>query len=124
VFSHGTVTSAEGLDITVDHGDAVTVVRLRGRLSIESSPGLRDHLLAMLREQSPKTVIVDLAGVSYIDVSGIATLIEALKVQRNRQGTLCLKGLEGRLVRLFEVTGLLALFEASGCKSASTVEVS
>ena len=124
MFSHGTVTSAEGLDITVDHGDAVTVVRLRGRLSIESSPGLRDHLLAMLREQSPKTVIVDLAGVSYIDVSGIATLIEALKVQRNRQGTLGLKGLEGPLVRLFEVTGLLALFEASGCKSASTVEVS
>jgi len=39
VFSHGTVTSAEGLDITVDHGDAVTVVRLRGRLSIESSAG-------------------------------------------------------------------------------------
>jgi anti-anti-sigma factor len=78
----------------------------------------------MLREQSPKTVIVDLAGVSYIDVSGIATLIEALKVQRNRQGTLGLKGLEGPLVRLFEVTGLLALFEASGCKSASTVEVS
>jgi anti-sigma B factor antagonist len=124
VFSHGTVTSADGLDITVDHGDAGTVVRLRGQLSIESSPGLRDHLLAMLREQSPKTVIVDLAGVSYIDVSGIATLIEALKVQRNRQGTLCLKGLEDRLVRLFEVTGLLALFEASGCKSASTVEVS
>jgi anti-sigma B factor antagonist len=117
VFSHGTATSAEDLDITVDHGDAVTVVRLRGRLSIESSPGLRDHLLAMLREQSPKTVIVDLAGVSYIDVSGIATLLEALKVQRNRQGTLCLNGLEGRLVRLFEVTGLLALFEASGCKA-------
>ena len=77
----------------------------------------------MLREQSPKTVIVDLAGVSYIDASGVATLLEAFKVQRNRQGTLCLKGLEGRLVRLFEVTGLLALFE-SGCKSTSTVEVS
>ena len=123
MFSHATVTSADGLDITVDHGDAVTVVHLRGRLSIDSSPGLRDHLLAMLREQSPKTVIVDLAGVSYIDASGVATLLEAFKVQRNRQGTLCLKGLEGRLVRLFEVTGLLALFE-SGCKSTSTVEVS
>jgi len=113
------VTEGDSLDITVDDAEERAFVRLHGRLGIDSSPDLRDRLLAMLEGQPPKTIIVDLAEVSYIDASGIATLLEALKVARKRQVTFCLKGLHGRIVRLFEATGLLALFETAGCKEAS-----
>lgn len=112
------VTEGDSLDITVDHGKERALVRLHGRLGIDSSPTLRDRLLAILHEQPPKTIIVDLTQVSFIDAAGIATLLEALKIARNRQATLCLKGLQGRMVRLFEVTGLQAVFE-TGCKDAS-----
>jgi anti-sigma B factor antagonist len=112
------VTGEESLDITVEHGEERAYVRLRGHLGLDSSPDLRDRLLAILKGQAPKTIIVDLTEVSYIGSSGIATLLEALKVARNRQATLCLKGLQGRMVHLFEVTGLLSVFEA-GCKGAS-----
>lgn len=114
-MTRGKVTAADGLEITADHGDESVLVRLHGRLSIDSSPRLRDQLLAMLRRPSPEAVIVDLTEVSYMDASGIATLLEGLKIARNRQTTLCLQGLQGRLLHLFEVTGVLALFEASGC---------
>jgi len=113
------VTDGESLDITVDDGEERAFVRLHGHLGIDSSPDLRDRLLAMLEGQPPKTIVVDLTEVSYIDASGIATLLEALKIARSRQVTLCLKGLHGRIVRLFEATGLLALFETTGCKDAS-----
>jgi anti-sigma B factor antagonist len=113
------VTEGDSLGITVDHGEERAFVRLHGRLVIDSSPDLRDRLLVMLEGQPPKTIIVDLTEVSYMDDSGIATLLEALKVARNRQVTLCLKGLQGRMARLFEVTGLQAVFETDGCKSAS-----
>lgn len=106
----------DSFDITVDDGEERASVRLHGRLDIDSSPTLRDRLLAILQGQPPKTIIVDLTEVSYIEASGIATLLEALKVARNRQATLCLKGLQGRMVRLFEVTGLQAVFE-TGCKA-------
>ena len=119
-LTSGIVTATDGLEITVDDGEEGRFVRLHGRLSIDSSPGFRDLLLAMLRGQSPEAVIVDLTGVSYIDASGVATLVEGLKIARNRQSTLCLKGLEGRVLHLFEVTGLLTLFETSGCRSASS----
>ena len=118
-LTRGLDTEGESLHITVDHGEERAFVRLHGRLGIDSSPHLRDWLLAMLQGQPPKTIIVDLTEVSYIDASGIATLLEALRVARNRQATLCLKGLQGRMVRLFEVTGLLAVFETTGCKGAS-----
>jgi anti-sigma B factor antagonist len=115
------VNATEGLEITVQHGDQDSVLRLRGRLNVDSSPDLRDRLQAAMRAESPKAVIVDLAEVTYIDSSGIATLIEGLKIARTRETTLCLQGLQGRLLHLFQVTGMLTLFEKNGCESVSSV---
>jgi len=112
------VSERDNLDIKVDHGEERAFVRLRGRLGIDSSPNLRDRIQAILQEQAPKTIIVDLAEVSHIDASGIATLLEALKIARNRQATLCLQGLQSPMVRLFEVTGLQAVFETA-CKAGA-----
>jgi len=114
------VIGDDSLDIEVDEGGERTLVRLRGRVGIDSSPELRDRLLTILQGQTPKTVIVDLAEVASIEASGIATLLEALKIARNRQATLCLKGLQGRAARFFEVTGLLGVFQAAtGCEGDS-----
>jgi len=110
------VAEGDNLDIDVDRGEERTFVRIQGRVGPDSSPDLRDRLLAILQGQPPKAIIVDLTDVSRIDASGIATLLEALKVARARQVTLCLKGLQGRMSRLFEVTGLQAVFE-SACQA-------
>jgi anti-sigma B factor antagonist len=111
------ITSDGGLGITVVQSGDEVLVRLNGGTTVDSSPDLRDRLLGVLREEpSPRVVTVDLTGVTYIETSGIATLIEALKIARHRQTTFCLQGLGGSVLRLFEVTGVLALFEASGCK--------
>jgi anti-sigma B factor antagonist len=110
-----TVVTATDLEITVDDTEAGTLVRLRGRLNIDSSPALRDQLMAVLRGQSTRGVVVDMTGVSYIDASGIATLVEGLKIARNCGHDLCLKGLQSRVLHLFESTGLLNLFEKKSC---------
>jgi len=110
------ISSEGGLGITVLQNDDGVLVRLNGRTTVDSSPDLRDRLSQVLaEEQSPRDVTVDLTGVTYIEASGIATLIEALKIARHRQMTFCLQGLGGSVLRLFEVTGVLALFEASDC---------
>ena len=111
----------EDLEIAVSKRDDSSIVRLRGRVNVDSSPALRDRLLALLRAQSPEAVIVDLSDVSYIDSSGLATLVEGLGVARMRQTTLCVQGLHGRLLQLFQATRLSSLFENNGCKGASSV---
>jgi hypothetical protein len=68
-----TITASGGLEITVHRDEATTIVALKGRIDIDSSPPLRDRLLALLQETSRETVIVDLGNVLYIDSSGIAT---------------------------------------------------
>jgi anti-sigma B factor antagonist len=119
-MTHDIVNVTEGLEIAIHHGEEGSTVRLRGRLNIDSSPAFRDLLLIVLQVQSPRAVIVDFSDVSYIDSSGIATLIEGLKMAHQRQTMLCLHGLQGRLLHLFEVTGISTLFEKSGCGSASS----
>ena len=108
------LASSSRISITVDHSGSDALVRLNGRIDVDSSPDLRDCLSAILSDGPlPHAITVDLAEVSYIETSGIATLVEALRIARHRQITFCLQGLGGSVLRLFEVTGVLALFEVS-----------
>ena len=109
-------TSGDSLEIKVEDSEREVIVRLSGRVNVDSSPALRERLIAILFEQPlPPAVTVDLTGAVYIETSGIATLIEALRFARRHQIVFCLQGLKGPVLRLFEVTGALALFEESGC---------
>src|ERR1700721_1499734 len=106
---------SSNLKISVDQVGKDAVVRLSGRIDVDSSPDLRHRLRTLLSEETlPQTIIVDLAGVSYIETSGVATLIESLRIARHHQINFRLQGLSGAVLRLFEVTGVRALFEASG----------
>lgn len=113
--------AGRGLEIAMDHGEGGCIVRLRGRLNIDTSPALRDQLLTMLRTRSAERVIVDLTDVTYIDSSGIATLIEGLKMARMSQTALCMQGLQGRILHFFQATGILTLFETTDCGSPTSV---
>ena len=109
------------LEISVDQVGTEAVVRLSGRVDVDSSPDLRDRLRALLTEKAmPQILLVDLASVSYIETSGIATLIEALRIARHHQTTFRLQGLSGAALRLFEVTGVLALFDASNSEQEAS----
>jgi len=111
------VASSGSISITMDHSGSDAIVRLNGRIDVDSSPDLRDSMQAILStEPLPRTVTVNLAGVPYIETSGIATLIEALRIALHQGIGFRLQGLGGPVLRLFEVTGVLPLFEASDCK--------
>src|SRR5246127_6010148 len=99
-------SSTSSIEIGVEQSGADTVVRLNGRVDVDSSPDVRDRLRAiLLTSPLPHAVSVDLAGVTSIEASGIATLIEALKVARNREIRFHLQG-HGSVFQLFESAGL------------------
>ena len=95
---------------------------LDGRLPIDSSPLLRDRLLSLLHREPLEKLTLDLSGVPYMDVSGVATLLEALKIARARKTGLELTGLHDRPRYLLEVTGLLSLFETRGHMNAPSIQ--
>ena len=89
------------------------MARICGRIDIDSSPALRAQLLTALQAPSCDVLTVDVSAVTHIDSSGVATLIEALRIARSHNADVRLIGLQGRLLRLFESTGILSLFNGS-----------
>jgi anti-anti-sigma factor len=113
-------TSTSHLEIEVDRIGMDAMVRLNGRIDVDSSPDVRDGLLAILSgKKLVHVVTVALGDVTHIEASGIATLVEALKIAGHRQIRLHLQGLHGSVLRLFEVTGLLPLFGTNGGKGVA-----
>jgi anti-sigma B factor antagonist len=112
-------TPTLGISVIDSEGDAR--VCLRGRLSFDSSPDLRDRLLELLHRQSLPVLTIDLAELTYMDCSGMATLVEALKIARARKTELLFRGLHDRLRYLLEVSGLLYLFQTNGRTNLSPV---
>lgn len=119
-LSQPNITTPNNLEIRVEQGGTSTNVGLKGRVDVDSSPDLRDRLLEVLQRQSSDVITVDLSDVPYIDTSGMATLIEALKIARHHQKSFFLQGLTGSVLRLFELTGVLALFKANSGSSGSS----
>ena len=97
--------------ITIESSTNGTLMLLSGRIDIDSSPVLRDKLHAVLRSSHGKRVNVDLSAVTHIDSSGIATLIEALKIARGNKTELSLQGLQPGLGRVLQAAGILSLFD-------------
>src|SRR5215468_10175845 len=103
----------EPLSIDESTEGAAALLTVNGRVTIDSSPALRDRVHAILQRESLPALTIDLTAVAYIDASGLATLVEALKTARANKTTLRLR-LHERPRYLLEVTGLLSLFEAAG----------
>lgn len=80
-----------------------------GDIDLARSPELRVNLLEMTKSK-PKRLVVDLTGVGYMDSSGVATLVEALQVQRRHQGKLVLFGLQPKVQSIFEIARLTMVF--------------
>ena len=84
------------------------VVRLSGDVDLEHAPQVRKLLLDCVGRD--KDVVVDFAGVDYIDSSGVANLVEALQTA-NRQGTgFQLVAVTGQAMRVLQLARLEKVF--------------
>ena len=95
-------------------GSEPLTVAVAGRVTVDSSPNLRSVLLGLLRRATAPVVVIDLSAVSYLDMSGIATLLEALKAARERSVKLRLAGMSGQVRTLAEIVQLDTIFRAWG----------
>jgi len=110
VFAENKVVDPSGMVVTSEGG---ALVCLHGRIDIDSAPALRERLLALLHSPHPNVVSIDLSAVNHLDGSGVATLIDVLRTARASKTELRLRGLHNQLLRLFEATGILSLFNGS-----------
>ena len=90
-----------------DAGEA-KIIDVEGDVDLGTSPELRQTLFTTLREV--RKLGLNLAGIRYIDSSGIATLIEVLKDSQRLKKDFVLFGLTPAVERVFRLTHVIRIF--------------
>jgi anti-sigma B factor antagonist len=102
---------------TVRLGD-VPVVTVAGEIDVTSAPTLREALEAQTGE-GVGVVVVDLRQVSFLDSTALGVLVAAHKERREHDGELRLAVDEPRILKVFEITGLVDVFRIAPTPEAA-----
>ena len=97
------------MKVKEEKNNDVVICSLEGEINIGSSLELRKVFEAII-QRNEKKVLVDFSGVSYIDSSGLATLIEMFHRLKKIGGALRLCNMDQKIKNIFEVTKLHKLF--------------
>ena len=93
---------------TADRG-AWHVIDVKGEVDLNSSPTLRKAILAGIDDHAQ--VGVDLAAASYMDSSGVATLVEGLKRASEKKKSFALVHPSTAVTKVLQLARLDALFD-------------
>jgi len=100
---------SEDLKVRSRREGGAIVLSAEGEVTVFSSPALRE-VLRRAAEEKPGRLVLDLSQTSYIDSSGVATLVEALQSVNRHQGQLVLAGMNDRVRGVFEIARLHTVF--------------
>ena len=88
----------------------VFVIALEGDVDMSTSPEVRKTLLSVFKKGASH-IIMDLAGVQYIDSSGIATFVEGLQLSRKGETRFTLAGAGPTVESILDLAYLKSVFE-------------
>jgi len=97
------------IDLSVGDFDGHAVVALRGELDLLDTSDVASHLIAAVAAYGP-SIIVDLAGLRFIDSCGLGVLVRVLRWTRESGGDLSLAAPRRQVRQVLGITGLIDVF--------------
>jgi anti-sigma B factor antagonist len=97
------------MECSIHNEGDFTVVALSGDVDLHYSPEARKQILSQLNKNN--NVLVDLSGVSYIDSSGIASLVEGFQLARNKKLRFGLVGVSAAAHQVLQLARLDKVFQ-------------
>jgi anti-sigma B factor antagonist len=99
-----------GLTINIERSSDETLIRVAGEVDLYSSPELRKTILSAIPSVEAGLAI-HLSGVTYIDSSGVATLVEGLRSARKKEIGFVLVAPSPAVTQVLELARLDSVFE-------------
>lgn len=107
------------LTVRVRPNDGGILVRVTGDLDIEDEASFQEILLHVMRAYGPR-VLLDLAGVSFMDCAGLRALLITRSRAETRKGSVRLVAASTTVRRIIAVTGMGGVFPVRGYGGAAT----
>jgi anti-sigma B factor antagonist len=106
----------------------VTVLDLKGKMTLGEGDELLKDKINSLLHQGRKKIVLNLEGVPYIDSAGLGEIVRTYTTIKKQDGSLKLLNLTKRITDLLSITKLLTVFEtydseADAVRSFSSVRV-
>jgi len=98
------------LELNLEKKEKCSILKIKGDVDLYSSPQVRKQILELVNSKNAN-LLIDLAEVTYMDSSGVATLVEALQLAYRNKGKLRLYNLGGAIRDVFELSKLDRVFE-------------
>ena len=97
----------------------VTILDLNGKITLGENTGiLRDELRSLLA-QGKKQIVLNMAGVTYVDSAGLGELVGAYTTATNQGGSVKLLNLQGKMKDLMQITKLHTIFPSFESEQAA-----
>ena len=81
-------------------------VALTGEIDHHCAKGYIQAISAKIEGYNPETCVLDFSEVTFMDSSGIAVVINALRAMHQRDGELVLMGIGNQPMRVFRASGI------------------
>jgi len=98
------------MEITERHIDDVQILELSGRFDISTADSVLQWIDTMT-ETPPAKIVINMTQVSFVDSTGLSTLVQGTKQSREQNGDLFICGLQQSVRIIFELTRLDKYFE-------------
>jgi anti-sigma B factor antagonist len=99
------------MDINKRRVGDITILDLQGKLTIGDGAELLRDTVASIVFQGDKKVLLNLAGVPYMDSGGLGELVRCSMAARKAEGAVKLVNLTSRITDLLSITKLLSVFD-------------
>jgi len=90
---------------------SVTIVDLKGRMVMGAESAAVRDLISALISKGNKQILLNLAGVDYIDSMGMGSLVSAFTSLRKQGGELKLLNLNDKVTDVMQITKLYTVFD-------------
>lgn len=99
--------------------DGVAVVAIEGRIVLgEESTAMREKVKSLL-SSGQKKIVLNMTNVSYIDSSGLGTLVASHTSSKAQGASLKLANLGSKFQEILQVTKLVTVFEVYPTEAAA-----
>lgn len=97
--------------VDVRQREGVTILDLKGKITIGVGDVALREAVQEAMKAGAKNLLINLAGVSTIDSSGVGELVSAYTTVTNRGGKLRLEKLPPKVADILQITQLITVFD-------------
>jgi anti-sigma B factor antagonist len=112
-------TLEPAMQINKRHINDVTILDLQGKLTVDGGAQLLRDTVTSVVFQGDRKVILNLAGVAYVDSSGLGELVRCSLIVKRENGAIRLVNLTSKITDLLTITKLLTVFDTFDTEPAA-----